>query len=297
MNNSLPSILITGGHGQLASALQYHPQAFAFSLIVLSREQLDITDAASVKKALETYQPDIVINTAAYTAVDKAEIESEQAMLINHYGARELAIACTRKNIPLIHFSTDYIFDGNQLAPYTEESTATPLSVYGESKWLGEQAIREHCPQHIILRVSGVFSEYGNNFVKTIFRLAHEHAELKIVADQISCPTYANDIAEAIYKILSVDEISYGTYHFCSHEPMSWHQFAVSIVAEAETLAPVKTQKILPITAAEYGAAAKRPAYSVLNCDKIHFTYGIEQPGTQKAIQTILSFIPEKFDA
>jgi dTDP-4-dehydrorhamnose reductase len=297
MSNSLPKVLITGGRGQLASTLQYHPLAYAFYLIVLSREELDITQPDSIKKAIEMHQPDIIINTAAYTAVDEAESEAEQAHQVNHLGAKQLAIACAEKNIFLLHLSTDYIFDGAQQTSYTEACAATPINVYGQSKLLGEQAVRDICERHIILRVSGVFSEYGHNFVKTILRLAREQDELRVVSDQVSCPTYAGDIAAAIYKILATEALIYGTYHFCSRDAVSWHQFAVSIVAEAETFAPVKTQKILPIPATDYSSAAKRPVYSALNCDKIRFTYDIEQPGTQKAIQIMLSIIPEKFDA
>lgn len=297
MSSSLPKILITGGRGQLASALQYHPHAYAYSLIVLSREELDITQPASIRQAIEKHRPDMIINTAAYTAVDKAESETEQANLINHIGAKNIATACAEKNIFLLHLSTDYIFDGAQPIPYTEENAATPINVYGQSKLLGEQAIQQICEKYIVLRVSGVFSEFGTNFAKTMIRLARERTEFSVVADQITCPTYAGDIAAAIYKILAAEEKIYGTYHYCSRDPVSWHQFAVSIIAEAETFAPVKTQKILPIAAAEYPTAARRPAYSVLNCDKISFTYGIEQPGTQKAIQTILAIIPEKLNA
>jgi len=297
MTNSLPRVLITGGRGQLASALQYHPHAFAFSLIVLSKEELDITQPSSIQNAIDIHRPDIIINTAAYTAVDKAEDDIEQAVLINHIGAWDLAAACQRENILLVHISTDYVFNGAQQTPYTEKSPTAPLNVYGQTKLAGEETVRESCEKHIILRVSGVFSEYGNNFAKTIAKLAREREELRIVSDQISCPTYAGDIAAAIYKILGTDEKVYGTYHFCSRDPISWHQFAVSIIAEAETFSPVKTQKVLPITAAEYALRALRPGYSALNCDKIHFTYGIEQPGTQKAVQTILASLPEKYDA
>lgn len=297
MSSSLPRVLITGARGQLASALQYHPHAFAFTLIALSREELDITQPESIRNAIATHRPDIIINTAAYTAVDKAEDEIEKAVLINHIGAHELATACEAANILLFHISTDYVFDGSQQIPYTEENATTALNVYGRTKLMGEHAIQQSCKKHIILRVSGVFSEFGNNFAKSIIRLAREKDELRIVADQISCPTYAGDIAAAIYKIIAADDIIYGTYHFCSREPVSWHQFAVSIVAEAETFTPVKTQRILPITSAEYALRATRPAYSALNCEKILFTYGIEQPSTQKAIQTILSILPEKLDA
>ncbi len=297
MRNSLPKVLITGGRGQLANALLYHPHAFAFYLIVMSRDELDITEPESIKLALETHNPDFVINTAAYTAVDKAESDEDQALLVNHIGARNVADACAERNIILVHLSTDYVFDGAAPIPYTEESATAPINIYGQSKLLGEQAVRESCEKHIILRVSGVFSEYGTNFVKSIVRQSHEKAELSVVADQITCPTYAGDIAEAIYKILATEDRIYSTYHFCSKDPVSWHQFAVSIIAEAETFAPIKTQKVLPISAVDYPTAAKRPAYSVLNCDKIRFTYGIEQPGTQKALQTILSLIPEKTHA
>ncbi len=174
MKNSLSKILITGANGQLGMALRHHPRAASYHLIPCSHADLDITDPASIQRAITTFSPDMVMNCAAYTAVDKAEQDLKQALNVNYIGAQNLAIACDTNEIPLIHVSTDYVFDGTHTIPYQEHDLACPINVYGDTKWRGEQVIREACKQHIVLRVSGVFSEYGNNFLKTILRLAQE---------------------------------------------------------------------------------------------------------------------------
>jgi dTDP-4-dehydrorhamnose reductase len=276
MNNSLHKILITGGNGQLAQAFEHHPLASEFELINLTANDLDITDITSIEDSFGHFNPEIIVNTAAYTMVDQAEQEKEKALLTNHQGAENLAFVCEQYQIPLIHFSTDYIFDGKKNNPYTEEDAANPLNHYGKSKWLGEQAIRQHCEQHIILRVSGVFSEYRNNFYNTMQRLAKNKTPLRVITDQILCPTYAGDIAEAVFTIIKKDSI-WGTYNFCSSPPTSWHQFAEAILQ----------QKIFPIKTIDYPTAAARPAYSVLDCHKIANIYGIKQPSWKEALEKI----------
>lgn len=288
MTNSLPKLLITGGNGQLAQALKRHALAAQFQLHAVSHAEMDITDADAIQKTIAHYQPDWVINTAAYTAVDKAEAERELAIEVNQLGAQQLAMACQQQRIPLLHLSTDYIFDGKQLKPYQENEPANPVNLYGLSKWLGEEAVRKHCEQALILRVSGVISEYGNNFLKTMLRLATEKTVLRVVHDQITCPTYAGDIAAAVFAMVN-QPLQTGVYHYCSAEAVSWHQFATAIIEEIKKNRPVTVLDIEAITTADYPTAAKRPAYSVLDCSKIARDYGITQPSLKKATQTIVA--------
>jgi len=287
MNSYLPKILITGSNGQVGASLRQHSAASDFHLAACTREELDISDMASVQRALAAHTPDIIINTAAYTAVDKAEQEQQQCDRANHIGPRNLAIACRKQQIPLIHLSTDYIFPGTQSVPYREDDRANPVNYYGAAKWLGEQAIQEQCEQYIILRVSGVFSEHGSNFPKTILRLARERKQLRIVADQITCPTYAGDIAGTIFA-LAKNLSHWGTYHYCSRAPVSWHQFAVAIITEAGRHEKLAVEEIAAITTATFPTAAKRPAYSVLDCGKIEKDYRIRQPSWKKALAVIV---------
>jgi dTDP-4-dehydrorhamnose reductase len=280
MKSYFPKILITGCNGQIGSALESHPHADNFHVIACDRTALDITQPISIHDAITQFTPDIIINTAAYTAVDKAESDEEAAMLINHLGAKNLAMACTQHHIPLIHLSTDYIFDGNKSSPYLEHDTANPLNVYGKSKWLGEQAVREHCREHIILRVSAVFSEYGRNFMQTVLRLGSERKELNIVADQMTCPTYAGNIAGVIYTLCE-NLKSFGTYHYCDAPSASWHEFASAIIEKAA----LPVEKIHAITTSEYKTPAKRPLYSVLDCSKLKLDYGIQQAEWMQEIE------------
>jgi dTDP-4-dehydrorhamnose reductase len=283
----MPKILITGAQGQVATALCQHELAQHFNIQACTRVQLDITSPASIHQMITQCSPDIIVNTAAYTAVDKAEQYTEQSLLANHIGARNLAMACQQLQIPLIHLSTDYIFDGTSSSPYTEENAANPINQYGESKWLGEQAIRSQCEQHVIVRVSGVFSEFGTNFFKTILKLAAEREELRIVADQITCPTYAGHIAGAIFSLLN-RELKWGTYHYCDQYAVSWHEFASTIIQEAKLYKPLRVKTIHAISTAEYPTAAKRPAYSVLACNKIKNTYNIQQAEWKHAVKQLI---------
>lgn len=287
VNSYLPKVLITGADGQLGTALCQHALAADWHIIACSRTDMDITDTTSVELAITTHTPDIIINTAAYTAVDNAEQESNQALHINYIGAQNIAIACATHQLPLIHLSTDYIFDGNKNTPYTETDVTNAINTYGKSKCLGEEAVRKHCEQHIILRVSGVFSEHKSNFYKTILRLANENNELRIVADQFTCPTYADDIAATIF-VLAKQLSCWGTYHYCSSNPVSWYQFASAIVTHAKQYKKSNLENIIPIATADYHTAAKRPMYSVLDCTKIQTDYSIKQPNWEAALKNLL---------
>lgn len=287
------TIIVTGGQGQVGWEIAQRDQAIQ----ALSRNDLNITDTDAVEKVIKRYQPTLLINCAAYTAVDKAEQEPQQASAVNRDGAAMLAQVCAKFHIPLIHLSTDYVFDGKQHIAYHEEDTPAPLSHYGVSKWQGEQAVRDACEQHIILRISGVFGVHGNNFVKTILRLSGEKESLRIVADQTTCPTPAADIAEVVLKIAkkiiaTPSTNLWGTYHYCGASATTWYQFATEIIELAKRFQPVKVQEILPITAEEYAAPAQRPAYSVLNCQKIAANFAIQQKnwqlGLAQAVQQLV---------
>jgi dTDP-4-dehydrorhamnose reductase len=289
-----PKLLITGGKGQIATALANHPLASKFTLILCDHEELDITQPSSIDKAITKYLPDIIINTAAYTNTDKAEEEVSLADHANHIGAGHLALLCHKNQIKLLHLSTDYIFDGQKNSKYFEDDEANPINMYGKSKWQGEKAISNACPNHIILRVSAVFSEYGNNFLKNILQLARERTTLSVVSDQINCPTYAGDIAHAILTMCQSPSHK-GTYHFCSDESISWYEFAKTIITEAKLHETLSANDVKPIAAAEKIGAAKRPALSVLDCQKIKMTFNISQPSWRDAVkQVIHKLIREK---
>jgi len=291
MKNYLPKILITGGTGQLGCALLHHPRAREFRITSCSHKIMDIMSTASIDHAITTFSPDIIINTAAYTFVDKAENEMELCMRVNYEGVKNLALACTKHQIPLLHISTDYVFNGMKASPYLESDTVNPINAYGKSKWNGEQAIREQCKQHIILRVSGIFSEYGHNFLKTMLHLAQEKKELHIVADQITCPTYASNIANVIYTIAQ-QLSSWGTYHYCDIQPVSWHQFASAIIHEAKQHHKLPIENVKAITSAEYPTLATRPLNSILDCSKLEREYGIQQAAWIDAVKHLIANMP-----
>lgn len=265
-------MLLTGAEGQFGRCFQ--DRSSDHTLIALSRTGLDISDLDAVQHAFDTYQPDVVVNGAAYTAVDRAEQEVELAVAVNRDGPQNLAIACAQRDIPLIHISTDYVFDGTATSPYLPNSPVSPLGVYGQSKWQGEEAIRRILDQHLIIRTAWVFSEYGNNFVKTMLRLGADREELSVVADQVGCPTYAGHIADAIVALMPLlklpDFDGWGTYHFAGDQAISWHGFARRIFEAAVRKGILPKQPMLhAITTAEYPTLAQRPGYSVLDSTAI----------------------------
>lgn len=292
-------LLLTGAKGQVGSEIVKLCAQEKINLIPLNHHQCDIADLDDVENNLKQYQPDMLINAAAYTAVDRAETESDKAYAVNTQGAANLAAICAELSIPLIHISTDYIFDGNNSKPYIEEDNAAPNGVYATSKWQGEQAVREICKKHIIVRVSWVFGAEGHNFVKTILRLAQEREELKIVADQFGCPTYAAHIAQTLINIakqINPEFKQWGTFHYCDLPETNWHNFAEAIVKIAREKYLLRVKNVAPITTAEYPTPVKRPAYSVLDCQKIDKIFGIKQQNWLTGLEkTILSLPPGNF--
>ncbi|MBO1895833.1 dTDP-4-dehydrorhamnose reductase [Shewanella sp. BF02_Schw] len=288
-------ILITGKNGQVGSCLVDQLSIMPdVTLLALDRVQLDITDATQVNKVVAEFNPNIIINAAAYTAVDKAEQESELAYSINRDGPHNLAVAANEINATIIHISTDYVFAGDSLEPYAESDKTNPQGEYGRSKRAGEQAVERACSRHIILRTAWVFGEHGNNFVKTMLRLAKTRDTLGVVADQSGGPTYAGDIATAIVTIskqIVNGNQAYGIYHFSGFPHVSWHVFAEKIFEIAlEQNVLVQPIQANPITTLDYPTPAKRPANSRLNCDKIHNTFGIKQSDWQAALVRIKEY-------
>ncbi|WP_413738019.1 dTDP-4-dehydrorhamnose reductase [Sodalis sp. RH21] len=266
-------VLLTGANGQLGRCFQDRVPA-DWQIMATDSDSLDITHAHQVDQVVNQFQPDLIVNSAAYTAVDKAESESELARRINAQGPENLAKAAKNINAGFVHVSTDYVFDGTSMVPYKESDATNPLSVYGVTKLEGEKAVLQIYPQSIIIRTAWVFSEYGNNFVKTMLRLARERDSLSIVDDQRGCPTYAGDIAQAIIKIAQQKNAG-GIYHFCGDREVSWKEFTDDIVATANSLTLISHSPLIKgISTAEYPTAAHRPAYSTLSCEKIA-AYGI----------------------
>jgi len=283
-------ILITGINGQLGQELQQ--SLTDYNVIGVGRETLDLTQPDKISQMMDEVKPDLVINAAAYTAVDKAESEPEIAKATNAIAPGILAKEAQKIGVPLIHISTDYVFDGSQSRPYLDTDTTNPLGVYGQSKLAGEQAIRENCNLHIILRTAWVYGVGGKgNFVKTMLKLGSEREEIRVVADQVGSPTWTGDLASAIAQLLPQlsPEIA-GTYHYTNSGVASWYDFAVAIFEEAKQLGfPLKVQRIIPITTADYPTPARRPAYSVLYCGKIAAVLDTHPPHWRQALRQMLA--------
>lgn len=286
-------ILLTGAQGQMGWAIAQ--RAGKHELIALDRTALDITQSGQVQRILEASAAALVINAAAYTAVDKAEQEPLAAFAANRDGPAQLARACDRLGIPLLHLSSDYVFDGAQTGPYCETDPPSPHGVYAQSKWQGEEAVRQRLSAHIILRVSWVFGEHGRNFVKTILRLAGEREQLRVVADQWGCPTYAGDIADAL--LLLVDRFArdaalpWGTYHYCGWPPTTWHGFAQAIVEGGRGYEPLRAREVVAISTVEYPTPAPRPANSILDCRRGIVELGLQPCPWSAGLRTVLDAI------
>jgi dTDP-4-dehydrorhamnose reductase len=273
------SIVLLGSQGQLGLAIQLLARQKNIVIHALSRQQLDINDAAQLKQMFSAIKPKFLINAAAYTAVDLAERDVAQAMQLNAYAPEVIAKLCADYDCVLIHPSTDYIFDGASSSAYTEEDQPSPINIYGASKLLGEQLIQAACKKYIILRVSWVFSAQGKNFVKTILRLAQNKTELSVIDDQIGCPTAAAHIAAVIFRMINQLNVSsefFGVYHYCDQPLTTWYHFAMQIAAEAKKYSSIRLEKIIPIASSEYPLPAKRPANSALNCSKIARVFNID---------------------
>jgi dTDP-4-dehydrorhamnose reductase len=262
-------VLLTGANGQLGHCFKdIFPSDW--QLLATDSQQLDITDDLAVDNFVALHRPDVIVNAAAYTAVDKAEDEYELAYKVNAVGPKNLAIVAKKYQAKLVHVSTDYVFDGTKRSPYLEDDLTNPVNVYGETKRAGELFVLDNYSSAIVIRTSWVFSEYGNNFVKTMLKLGQTRSELTIINDQLGCPTYAGDIAKTILKML-MNDIQGGIYHYCGDKYVSWFQFASKIFATANELNLMTNHNIIvkPILTSAYRTKAKRPLYSVLNMDKI----------------------------
>jgi len=286
-------ILVIGNKGMLGRDLQSRLQNAGYILKGLDIDELDITRSGHILPLFEPFGPNLVINCAAYTAVDKAESEPELAFAVNKDGPANLADACKKLKIPLIHISTDYVFDGNAKRPYREDDPVDPLGVYGESKWEGEESVRSRLKEHLIVRTSWLYGIHGTNFVKTILRLAREEEELKVVADQEGCPTWTGDLSDAIVAMadpLSKDRSGtlWGTYHFCGSGTASWYDFARAIVQQALKRESLRALHLTPIATADYPTPAKRPKWSVLDCTKIERVFGIRPKQWREGLTLML---------
>ena len=287
-------MIIIGAQGQVGSELTRRAPGLGHQALAWDQAELDITDAAAVDQALNASGADVVINAAAYTAVDKAEQEPERAFAINRDGPAHLAAACRRLHIPLLHISTDYVYDGRKPGPYGEDDPVAPLGIYGVSKQAGDEAVRRLLPRHLILRVSWVFGIYGQNFVKTILRLAREREELRIVADQRGCPTYAGDIADTLLELAgrsaAMDaQQAWGVYHYCGAPATTWHGFTEAIVEEARHHQALRVRTITPIATVDYPTPAARPANSVLECAKLGSRFGLQPRSWREGLKTTLA--------
>jgi dTDP-4-dehydrorhamnose reductase len=270
MNN----IVVFGASGQLGQCLKKFTEANATTSVYFPSEtEANILDDDALKAVFEKYKPSFSINCAAYTAVDKAEDDQEMALKINKTGAENLARHCAATNSTLIHISTDFIFKGDLPTPRTEEDATEPISVYGATKLDGELAVKEILAQHYIIRTGWLYSEYGNNFVKTMLKLGAERDELKIIADQTGTPTSAMDLAACIMTIIGSENQAYGTYHYSNEGVASWYDFAKAIFDISAT-----EVRALPIRTSEYPTKATRPAYSVMDKSKVKQTFDIQIP-------------------
>lgn len=270
MNN----IVVFGASGQLGHCLKTFAEKNAITSIYFPSEtEANILDNVALKAVFEKYKPSFSINCAAYTAVDKAEDDREMALKINQTGAENLARHCANTGSVLIHISTDFVFKGDRPGLLLEDDRADPVNVYGQTKLDGELAVKGLLKEHFIIRTSWLYSEYGNNFVKTMFKLGAERDELKIITDQVGTPTYAMDLAACIMHLVGSGSAAYGVYHYSNEGVASWYDFAKAIFDISGT-----DVRALPIKTSEYPTRAVRPAYSVMDKSKIKHTFNIEIP-------------------
>lgn len=290
----MAKFLITGANGQVGYCLTQQLQG-KHEILAVDRDELDITDQSAVKQAVENFCPDVIINAAAHTAVDRAETEVELSEAINVKGPQYLSEAANSVGAAILHISTDYVFDGQRSGKYKESDTTDPQGVYGRTKLEGEQAVAASNDKFIVLRTAWVFGEHGNNFVKTMLRLAKTRDTLGVVADQIGGPTYAGDIARTLIqiaeKIINGEAVEYGVYHFTGEPYVSWCDFAKAIFAEAISQNVLeKAPLVNAITTADYPTPAKRPANSCLDLTKIQQVFGIQPSDWQTALKNIKAY-------
>lgn len=289
---SQPTILITGALGQLGQELQVWSAAYpTYRFIFTDRDDMPIDDEATVARYFAEYQPAWCINCAAYTAVDQAETDQGTAYRVNAEGVRVLAAACKANNTRFIHISTDYVFDGQSPEPYKVDAPTGPLNVYGASKLKGEQYCQELQPDSIIIRTAWVYSSFGKNFVKTMMKLMAEKPSLNVVNDQVGAPTYAADLAQGILHIISGCDLQIiqwqpGIYHYSNHGRISWYEFAVAIKELINSNCVVN-----PVPATAYPTPAKRPAFSLLDTQKIQTVFHCNIPSWKDALERCVKLL------
>jgi dTDP-4-dehydrorhamnose reductase len=285
-------VLVLGCKGQLGRCLNDQLINTDYEVTYTSRDQVDIADFEETRIKITHIFPDVIINASAYSAVDKAENDKVTADLINHLAVDNLAAICFELGCWLIHISTDYVFDGKSMVPYLELDKTNPQGVYGHTKLDGELAIQSSGCKYLIIRTAWVFSEYGNNFLKTMLRLGTVRDELSIVGDQIGCPTYAQDIAKAIITmIIQLNEkiLVSGIFHYCGDQLCSWYDFAGVIFEEAKMSGLQAPDLIHSIQTSDYPTAAERPGYSALDCHKIRNTFGVNTSDWKLGVKNVVS--------
>ena len=273
-------IAIIGSNGQLGWELVRQGGSLGLKMLALGSAEIDITRPESIAGCLAPEAVQLVVNAAAYTAVDLAETENKRAFEVNRDGPANLAGFCAAAGIPLIHISTDYVFDGSKAGAYREDDPVSPTGAYGQSKAAGEAEVRRKNPEHLIVRTAWLYGVHGHNFVKTMLRLRREKKTVRVVDDQTGCPTYAADLARAILLmadyILAGRKTRWGTYHYCSVGSVTWCGFAKAIFEIAAKYESAEAPRVIPITSAEYPTPVKRPANSVLDCSKIEKQFDIQ---------------------
>jgi dTDP-4-dehydrorhamnose reductase len=283
----MKKILVTGANGQLGSELKELSSHYSqFEWVFADRSLLDLSVIGSIANVLDGLQPQIILNCAAYTAVDKAETETELADILNHQAVAVLAQWTKANGCQFLHISTDYVFDGNSNIALTETAPTGPINVYGQTKLAGEQACLRENPNAIIIRTSWVYSSFGANFVKTMSRLMQERDSLNVVNDQIGSPTYAADLAEAILKIITYSHWQAGIYHFSNEGEISWYEFALAIqeIGGFDCL-------VSGIPSSDFPTPAKRPHYSLLDKSKIATTFGVVVPGYRESLERCMAVL------
>jgi dTDP-4-dehydrorhamnose reductase len=282
-------ILITGAGGMTGSELVRQAHERSWDVVGLTRDDMDITDADQVEGIIGAERPDVIVNAAAYTAVDAAESDAEAAMAVNAAGTQNIARAAKTNGAQVLHISTDYVFDGEATHPYLPDDKPAPINVYGESKLAGELALKEACSEHVIVRTSWVYSHEGKNFVRTMLRAADEKTELRIVNDQLGCPTSSQDLARALLCAANLMMKSYvsGTYHFCNAGETSWFDFAAAIFDLRNSAQP----KLIPISTTDFPTAAKRPRWSVLDTNSFQLAFGVEPRPWRDALKETMERI------
>ncbi len=283
----MTTILITGSKGQLGNEMQQAAVRFpAFNYIYTDVAELDICDKSALDAFVKANNVNVIVNCAAYTAVDKAEDDVELCYKINRDAVRNIAEVASDNKVKVVHVSTDYVFDGTNYLPYTEDMPVCPATVYGKSKLEGEQALLENCKESVILRTAWLYSSFGNNFVKTMMKLGTERDSLGVIFDQVGTPTYAADLADAILQLLSNETFVPGIYHFSDEGVCSWYDFTKTIHRMANITCDVK-----PIETKDYPARTPRPHFSVLNKGKIKSTYGISIPHWEVSLEKCIGLL------